>query len=81
MIMIVYLWDKCLTGDETINRAYDKINKKDKQKQIQGGKEKVPQKSAEAKETREEIATIANLSHDTIDKIEFLESSLSLLIS
>jgi hypothetical protein len=45
------------------------IQKKAKSNQIKAGGA-VPQKSAEAVETREELAKIAGVSHDTIDKVK-----------
>ena len=41
---------------------------KAKAKQVAGGKDKLPQKSAKPIETREEIAKSAGVSHDTIHK-------------
>jgi ParB-like chromosome segregation protein Spo0J len=50
------------------------IQEKAKRKQIEGGKEKVPQKSAKPPiDTREELAKIAGVSHDTIHKVEVIE--------
>lgn len=49
------------------------ITKKAKERQIQGGKEKVVQKSAQAK-TRDELAKVAGVSHDTIHKVEKIEA-------
>ena len=49
------------------------IVEKAKERQIQGGKEKVVQKSAQAK-TRDELAKVAGVSHDTIHKVEKIEA-------
>ena len=49
------------------------IAEKAKERQIQGGKEKVVQKSAQAK-TRDELAKVAGVSHDTIHKVEKIEA-------
>ena len=49
------------------------IAEKAKGRQIQGGKEKVVQKSAQAK-TRDELAKVAGVSHDTIHKVEKIEA-------
>jgi len=46
------------------------ISAKAKAKQIQAGVEKVPQKSAEAVETRKEVAKLAHVSHDTVAKVK-----------
>lgn len=50
---------------------------KAKENQIKGGKEKVPQKSAEPpaeRETRAELAKAAHVSHDTIAKAKVIEA-------
>lgn len=52
------------------------IAEKAKGRQIQGGKEKVVQKSAQAK-TRDELAKVAGVSHDTIHKVEKIEAEAS----
>jgi hypothetical protein len=50
------------------------IEEKAKEKQIEGGKEKVSQKSAKPPiDTRKELADLAGVSHDTMDKVEFIE--------
>jgi len=50
------------------------IQKRAKEKQIEGGKTKLSQISAEPPiETREELAKLAGVSHDTIHKIEVIE--------
>ena len=49
------------------------IAKEQKQKQIEGGKTKVQQKSVEATTTQKELATIAGVSHDTIHRVEVIE--------
>jgi DNA-binding XRE family transcriptional regulator len=46
------------------------IAEKAKDRQRKGGKEKVVQNSAQAPKTREDLAEIAGVSHDTIDKVE-----------
>ena len=52
----------------------ESIQERAKEKQVQSGGA-VPQKSAKpAIETREELARLANTSHDTINKVEYLES-------
>ena len=51
----------------------DLIAAKAKSKQIEGGKKKVPQNSAKALDTREELAKIAGVSHDTIHKVEKIQ--------
>ena len=45
-----------------------------KERQVQGGRGEVVQKSAQAK-TRDELAKIASVSHDTIHKVETIENS------
>lgn len=49
--------------------------KKARERQVAGGKQKVPQKSAEAEngETRDRIAEIAGVSHDTIAKVKLIK--------
>lgn len=49
------------------------IAEKAKERQIEGGKNKVVQKSAQAK-TRDELAKVAGVSHDTIHKVEKIEA-------
>ena len=50
------------------------IQEKAKEKQKEGGKEKVSQKSVEPPiDTRKELAKLAGVSHDTIHKIEVIE--------
>lgn len=44
------------------------IEEKAREKQRQAGKEKLPQNSAKAIDTREELAAIAGVSHDTVRK-------------
>ena len=47
-----------------------------KENQVLGGEVKVPQNSAEArreKETREKLAKLANVSHDTINRCNFID--------
>lgn len=51
------------------------IAEKQKQKQIEGGKAKVQQNSVEASTTQNELAKIANVSHDTIHKVEVIHNS------
>jgi len=52
-----------------------------KERQRAGGKAKVPQISAEAKETRDELAGLAGCSHDTIRKVEtILERGMPVLV-
>lgn len=51
------------------------IAEKQKQKQVEGGKEKVMQNSAEPTTTRGELAKLAGVSHDTIAKVEKIEES------
>ena len=49
-----------------------------KEKQIQAGREKLPQKSSEApkdRETRNKVAEIAGVSHDTIAKVKKIEDA------
>ena len=53
------------------------IEAKAKAKQVAGGEEKVPQKSAEPIETRKEIARIAGVSHDTIYKAGIIAEKAS----
>ena len=59
--------------------AYEPILKEQaKEKQIQAGREKLPQKSSEApkdRETRNKVAEIAGVSHDTIAKVKKIEES------
>src|SRR3990167_6624652 len=50
------------------------FKEKGKEKQRQGGEDKVCQKSAEATETRKELAKTAGVSHDTIMKVKEIES-------
>ena len=49
------------------------IAKQQKQKQVNGGKEKVQQKSVEPTTTQKELAKVAGVSHDTIHKVEVIE--------
>lgn len=49
------------------------IAKQQKQKQVDGGREKVQQKSVEPTTTQKELAQIAGVSHDTIHKVEAIE--------
>lgn len=49
------------------------IAKEQRQKQVEGGKTKVQQKSVEATTTQKELATIAGVSHDTIHRVEVIE--------
>jgi hypothetical protein len=49
------------------------IAEKQKQKQIEGGKNKVQQNSVEASTTQKELAKVANVSHDTIHKVEVIK--------
>ena len=49
----------------------DAISKQAKERQVLGGKEKVVQNSAQAK-TRDELAKMAGVSHDTFSKGEYL---------
>lgn len=51
------------------------IAEKQKQKQIEGGRQKVQQKSVEATTTQKEIAKLAGVSHDTIHRVETIEAS------
>lgn len=53
------------------------IAKKQRQKQVEGGKEKVQQKSVEATTTQAELAKVAGVSHDTIHKVETIEAKAS----
>lgn len=59
--------------------AYEPILKEQaKEKQIQAGREKLPQKSSEApkdRETRNKVAEIAGVSHDTIAKVKKIEDA------
>ncbi len=50
-----------------------KLNKEAKERQILGGKMKVPLNSAEAIEVRDKLANLAQVGHDTINKVEFIE--------
>lgn len=45
---------------------------KAKEKQSAAGRNKLPQNSAEATETREAVAYVAKVSHDTISKVKFI---------
>lgn len=49
------------------------VAEKQKQKQIEGGKNKVLLNSTEASTTREELANIAGVGQDTIRKVEKIE--------
>lgn len=49
------------------------IQEEQKQKQIEGGKSKVQQKSVEATTTQKELGKLAGVSHDTIHKVETIE--------
>ena len=59
--------------------AYEPILKEQaKEKQIQAGREKLPQKSSEApkdRETRNKVAEIAGVSHNTIAKVKKIEDA------
>ena len=59
--------------------VYEPILKEQaKEKQIQAGREKLPQKSSEApkdRETRNKVAEIAGVSHDTIAKVKKIEDA------
>ena len=48
----------------------ESIRQKAKEKQAEGGKNKVPQKSVEAAESRVKLAKLAGVSHDTYKKRE-----------
>ena len=47
-----------------------------KRRQVQGGKQKLPQKSAEP-ETRDKLAAIAGVSHDTLRKVKVIEQEVA----
>jgi len=51
------------------------IAEKAKERQSQGGRGEVVQKSAQAK-TRDELAKVAGVSHDTIAKVEKIEAKV-----
>lgn len=51
------------------------IADKAKDRQRQAGQEKLPQNSAEAVETRRELASVAGVSHDTISKVKVIAES------
>jgi hypothetical protein len=47
-----------------------------KEKQREGGREKVVQTSAQAGKTRDELANLAGVSHDTIAKVKVIAAGL-----
>jgi len=51
----------------------DIFRKKAKEKQTEAGKNKLPQKSAKAIDTRHELAKTASVSHDTIAKVKVIQ--------
>ena len=53
------------------------LKAKAKEKQVEGGKDKVPQNSAKPIETREELAKVASVSHDTIAKVKIIDAHAS----
>lgn len=53
------------------------IAEQQKQKQIEGGKKKVQQKSVEPTTTQKELAKVAGVSHDTIHKVETIRDKAS----
>jgi DNA repair photolyase len=55
----------------------DLYEKKSKEKQVQGGKEKVIQISGEPIRTDKELAKVAGVSHDTIHKVEVIQEKAS----
>jgi len=54
-------------------KAEPQIKAKAKERQVQGGREKVCQKSDKAIDTKKELATLAGVSHDTVDKVKTIE--------
>ena len=49
-----------------------KLREEARERQVLGGKSKLPQNSAEP-EVRDQLANLANVSHDTIAKVEYIE--------
>jgi 16S rRNA G966 N2-methylase RsmD len=62
-------------------RLEETVSARAKAKRVEDGKAtgrgKVPQKSAEPLETRQEIAKVANVSHDTVAKVKRIEEATS----
>ena len=57
----------------TILKSEEIFKKRAKEKQIEAGREKLPQISVEALDTQKELAKLADTSHDTVSKVKFIE--------